>query len=117
MSKPLRIERCAPVDGGPVSRAPASGIAAGPGVRNRSSARLASRFLVAASIGLAAGPPLLVATLGIWQEHERAHTRVQALAYVVQRDIARAEGPLGELAQRVQGWPGGADEASIVSAS
>jgi hypothetical protein len=53
-------------------------------------------------IGLAAGPPLLVATLGIWQQHERAHTRVQALAYVVQRDIARAEGPIGELAQRLQ---------------
>jgi diguanylate cyclase (GGDEF)-like protein len=104
------------VDGGPVSQPPASGIAAVPGVRNRSSARLAARFLVAALIGLAVGPPLLVATLGIWQEHERAHTRVQALAYVVQRDIARAEGPIGELAQRLQGWPAGADEASMVSA-
>jgi diguanylate cyclase (GGDEF)-like protein len=116
MSKPPRNERRASVDAGPASQAPASGIAAGPGVRNRSSGRLAARFLVAALIGLAVGPPLLLATLGIWQEHERAHTRVQALAYVVQRDIARAEGPIGELAQRLQDWPAGADEASIVSA-
>ncbi|HSW25467.1 MAG TPA: EAL domain-containing protein, partial [Burkholderiaceae bacterium] len=116
MSKPLCIERRARVEGGLVSQAPASANAAVPGARNRSSARLAARFLVAAVIGLAVGPPLLVATLGIWQEHERAHTRVQTLAYVVQRDIARAEGPIGELAQRLQGWPAGADEASIVSA-
>ena len=68
-------------------------------------------------LALAIAPPLLVATLGVWQEHERAQARVQALAYVVQRDIARADGPISELAQRLRGWPGGVDEASTVSAS
>jgi diguanylate cyclase (GGDEF)-like protein len=117
MSSRDRAERRAPVDSGAVSQAPASGFTAGQGTRNRPSARLAARFLLAALAGLAVGPPLLVATLGVWQEHERAQVRVQALAYIVQRDIARAEGPIGELAQRLRGWPAGGEEASTVSAS
>jgi len=117
MSSPVRVERRTAVDAGAGSPAPTSGFTAGPGARNRSSARLASRFLLAALLGLAIGPPLLLATLGVWQQHERAEARVQALAYVVQREVALADGPISELAQRLRGWPGGVDEASAVSAS
>ena len=110
-------ERRAPADNDPVSQAPVSGFTKGQGARNRSSARLAARFLLAAVVGLAVGPPLLVATLGVWQEHERAQTRVESLAHIVQRDIARAEGPISELALRLRDWPASGDEATSVFAS
>ncbi|HET7525448.1 MAG TPA: hypothetical protein VFK10_05840, partial [Burkholderiaceae bacterium] len=117
MSTPGRVERRAAAGGGTLPPAPASDFTVGHGARSRSSARLAARFLFGALLGLAIGPPLLVATLGIWQEHDRAEARVQALAYVVQRDMARTGGPISDLAQRLRDWPAGADEAVTVSAS
>jgi diguanylate cyclase (GGDEF)-like protein len=117
MGSPVRVDRRAAADSAPLTQAPASGFTAGSGARNRSSARLAARFLRGALLGLAIGPPLLVATVGVWQEHERARASAQALAYVVQQDIARAEGPMRDLAQRLRGWPTRGDEASTVSAT
>jgi len=115
MSSAARVERG--TDGGPMSQVPASGFSAGPRARNRSSARVAARFLLGALLGLAIGPPMLVANLGVWQEHERAQAHVQALAYVVQRDIAGADGSISEPAQRLRDWPAGDNEAITLSIS
>ena len=88
---------------------------AGHDARRRSGTAHAARFLLGALVLLAIGPPLLLAGLGIWQEHDRAQARVEALAFVVQHDIARSDGPISELTQRLRGWPTASDEASTVA--
>jgi diguanylate cyclase (GGDEF)-like protein len=114
MSRRVDVERRAAADNGPPSQTPTSRLHAGE-ARQHSGTGHAARFLLGALILLAIGPPLQVAALGVWQEYDRAAARVQALAYVVQRDIARGDGPLGELTQRLRGWPSAGDEAGTVS--
>ncbi|HET9208263.1 MAG TPA: diguanylate cyclase, partial [Burkholderiaceae bacterium] len=112
MAKPAREQHTMAPDSGPASHVSSHQAASN---ARRSSAGVAARFLVAALLGLAIGPPMLVAGVGCWIEHERAQLSAQALAFLVQRDLAAAGASpsITELAARV----GGAREGSVNEAS
>ena len=108
--------RSVPPDSGPISQALASGFS-GTGAARRSSARVAARVLIAALLGLAIGPPLLVGAVGIWIEHERAQSSAQALAALIQREGAATQesSSVTAFAQRVAPLREGDDEAATIT--